>query len=178
MSYFVGHQFRKEYANFKDMLHPYLIQYLGYFESQHFYNFVLEYAPNGTLEMKIDERAGSKHYWTENEIAKMTADMVLGLEFLHDNDVIHRDLKPDNIVVGADDRLKITDFGMAKVMLATGYSKLYASKIGPKCYAAPELLEGKKYDSSVDYWSLGVILYEMCTLKHPYLNKVNRNQFS
>lgn len=145
---------------------------MGYFESRNYYNFVLEYAPNGTLESKIVERAGSKHYWTENEIAKMTADILLGLEFLHDSGIIHRDLKPDNIVIGADDQLKITDFGMAKVMAATGYAKLYASKFGHKCYAAPELLEGRKYDSSVDYWSFGVILYEMCTLSHPFTDKV------
>lgn len=156
------------------MLHPYLIQYLGYFESRNFYNFVLEYAPNGTLETKIVARAGSKHYWPEDDIAKMTADMVLGLEFLHDNNVIHRDLKPDNIVIGANDRLKITDFGMAKVMAGTGNARLYASKFGHKCYAAPELLEGRNYDSSVDYWSLGVILYEMCTLNHPFVYKVKK----
>lgn len=149
-----------------------MIQYYGYYESNDHYNFVLEYAPKGTLEEKIVERVTSKNYWTEKEIAKMIADIIIGLEYLHDNDVIHRDLKPDNIVIGESGRLKITDFGVAKVMQATGNEYLYASRFGPKCYAAPELLEGKVYDSSVDYWSLGVILYEMCTLQHPFLDKV------
>lgn len=94
--------------------------------------------------------------------------MVLGIEYLHDNGIIHRDLKPDNVVIAADGTLKITDFGIANIMDMTGNDYMY-SQIGEECYAAPEFLDGNHYDESVDFWSLGVILYEMCSLEHPFL---------
>ncbi|XP_037046507.1 putative serine/threonine-protein kinase PRKY [Bradysia coprophila] len=163
--------FRNEYQNFKKILHPYLIQYSGYFELQRYFNFVLEYAPNGTLERRMDDRIDSQNTWTETDIGKMTADVLLGLEYLHHHSFVRRDLKPDNIVIDSNDRLKLTDFGMAKYIDVSGYATLYASQFDAKCYAAPELLERREYDKSVDFWPLGVILYEMCTFWHPFLDK-------
>lgn len=155
------------------MRHPRLIKYLAYFETNKYFTFVLEYAPNGTLEAQLDDRWDDQNYYDEEEGLRIFTDIVIGVEYLHDRGIAHRDLKPDNIVFDCYDRPKITDFGIAKVMEESGFEYLYASKMGPKCYAAPELLSKRGHGLNVDVWSLGVILYEMLSLRHPFWNRVS-----
>lgn len=82
--------------------------------------------------------------------------IVIILEFLHKNDIIYRDLKPENLFVDEEGYLKLIDFGSAKVVKGKTYSRL-----GTPHYMAPEVMTGTGYTCSVDWWSLGVILYEM-----------------
>ena len=92
--------------------------------------------------------------------------MCLGVHYLHYQGIIHRDLKPDNILVSPSGILKITDFGLSKVQTGSAYAT--ASLTGTALYMAPEQAGQTPYGKKIDVFALGVILYEMCTLKNPF----------
>ena len=78
---------------------------------------------------------------------------------MKDNKVIHRDLKTENILLTKDKNIKISDFGLAKIL--TSLSEMASTKCGTHTTIAPEILEGKKYSYSADIWSLGCVFYEL-----------------
>ena len=100
-------------------------------------------------------------------------ELILGLEFLHKNNVIYRDLKPENILMDTDGHLKISDFGLSKI-LEYPEEKAY-TLCGTPQYIAPEIIKNKGYDKSIDWWALGCFLYEMLTGCLPFrIPKGNR----
>ena len=86
---------------------------------------------------------------------------------MHSHSVLHRDLKTLNIFLNKDNKIKIGDLGVAKILenMETDFA---TSKVGTPYYLSPEVCEDRPYNSKSDIWSLGCILYEMCTLKHPF----------
>ncbi len=92
-------------------------------------------------------------------------ELVLALEFLHKNNMLYRDLKPENILIGADGHIKLTDFGLSKIL--PNVDKAYTI-CGTVQYLAPEILSGEGYNLSVDWWSLGCIMYEMLVGRFPF----------
>ena len=115
------------------------------------------------------------HHSTINlteEVAKFyIIELILGLEFLHQNNVIFRDLKPENILLDSEGHIRISDFGLSKI-LENSRDKAY-TLCGTLKYLAPEILKNKGYEKSVDWWSLGCIFYEMLMGHLPF--KINGN---
>ena len=110
----------------------------------------------------------------DNEKTKFyTAEIVLALGHLHNKNMIYRDLKPENILLGKDGHIKLTDFGMCKIL--NNKNKKAFTLCGTPQYIAPEILSNKGYDKNVDWWSLGCLTYEMLSGNPPF--KFNKNNF-
>ena len=101
----------------------------------------------------------SKNRLPEPEACRFLQQIIEGVEYIHSLNVVHRDLKPENLLLDEQMNIKIIDFGLSNTFLE---EELLKTACGSPCYAAPEMIAGKKYKPShVDVWSCGVILYAM-----------------
>lgn len=96
--------------------------------------------------------------------------MLLALEFLHKHDIVYRDLKLDNVLLGSDGHVRLGDYGLCKFNM--GHNATTGSFCGTPEFMAPEICAGSRYTRSVDWWTFGVLIYEMltcevCTIKRP-----------
>ena len=124
-----------------------------------------DFLTGGDLRFTIKSRKNQK--FTEKESKFFIACLVLGLEYLHKENVLHRDIKPDNLVLDDRGYLRITDLGIAKVMKAQNSS----DTSGTPGYMSPEVLAKKDHGIESDYFSVGVIAYELMLGKRPYEGK-------
>ncbi|XP_075158948.1 STKc_STK36 domain-containing protein fused [Haematobia irritans] len=139
--------------------HPNVIEMLESFETKHDLVVVTEFA---TIDLhRYMERNG---YLREDKGQRLICDLVSALYYLHSNRILHRDLKPQNVLLDEELRAKLCDFGLARNM--TMSTHMLTSIKGTPLYMAPELLEEKPYDHQADIWSLGCISYE-CLIGHP-----------
>ena len=148
----------------------YVVKSYDHYTTPDYFCIVMEYCKNGTLQDKIRNKF-AKGIWETNkemEVCNILKCLLNGLNALHSKKIIHRDLKPGNIFIHETQGYKIGDFGLSKKcvdMLAT-------SRVGTLFYMAPEILkdEGTYYNHKVDFWSAGVILYEVIFGQRPYGN--------
>ena len=96
------------------------------------------------------------------------AQMVLALGYLHSKDIVHRDLKLENVLIDQDGYIQIIDFGLARML---GKSQAAFTMCGTPEYLAPEIINDAGYDKGVDWWALGVMIYEMVIGVTPFFNK-------
>jgi serine/threonine protein kinase len=113
---------------------------------------ILEYMDAGTLQDMV-ETGGVQ---SESVLANISLQVLRGLDFLHQKRIVHRDIKPANILVNHDGIVKLSDFGVARVMAA--HEAAVKSNLGTFAFFSPERLHGDQYDFSSDIWSMGITL--------------------
>lgn len=146
--------------------HPNIIEYYENFIQDQAMMIVMEFAAGGTLHDLIEKQANVETYMAEADIAHLFAQIILPMKMVHNRQILHRDLKTQNIFLTKTmDHVKIGDFGISKIL--TSKSKAF-TVVGTPCYISPELCEGKAYNQKSDVWALGCILYEMCSLKRAF----------
>jgi NIMA (never in mitosis gene a)-related kinase len=147
--------------------HPSIIKFREVFISKkprYTLNLVTEFAEGGDLQSKLKARKGKP--FPENQILDWFTQICLGIKHIHDRKIIHRDLKSQNIFLGESGLIKIGDFGIAKCLEWTWQKA--ATLVGTPYYLSPEIVQNQPYSFKSDVWSLGVLLYEMVTLKMPF----------
>ena len=147
----------------------YIIKYKETFISNDFFNIVMEYAGDYNLKQFIENYKNKNQFIEEQIINNIIIQICSGLKEIHTNKIIHRDLTPDNIFIDNDNRIKIGDFGISKILTTT--HKYTYSRIGKHHYFAPEIEKGQKCSHKIDIYSLGCIIYELFTLNEYYLDK-------
>ena len=144
--------------------HPYIVSYIESFTERGNLHIIMEYADGGDLSQKIEKQHG--RYFSENDILDIFSQLALAIKYIHDRKILHRDLKGQNVFLTKKGEVKLGDFGIAKVLDHT--MQFCKTQIGTPYYISPEICEGKSYNSKTDIWSLGCVIYEMCTLKHAF----------
>ncbi|KAJ3345945.1 hypothetical protein HDU83_003545 [Entophlyctis luteolus] len=141
---------------------PFLVHLYGSFmDNEHLY-LVMEYIQGGELFTYL--RNMDK---LDNEAAKFyAAEVVLAFEYLHSADVVYRDLKPENLLIDTNGHIRVTDFGFAKHL--NGH--LTHTLCGTPDYLAPEVIQSKGYGKAVDWWALGILIYEMIAGHPPFFD--------
>ena len=146
--------------------HPNIVRVIEHFIDDGRLCIVMEYADGGDLAKRIEAQVASKSNFLEELVINWFVQICLALKHAHDRKILHRDLKPQNIFLTAKNSVRLGDFGISKVLSNT--LSVASTCVGTPLYLAPELCEGKEYDSKSDVWSLGAILYELCALQPPF----------
>ena len=154
----------------QELKHPNIVLYKESFidENQNL-NIVTTFCEGGDLYQKIFK--SQKTYFQEKEIINALIQLLLGLSYIHDKKIVHRDIKTKNIFIQNEHTLRIGDFGIAKIFNSNKNSKNtnLNKMVGTPLYMAPECFkQNKKYSYKSDIWSLGCCIYEMCNLKHAF----------
>ncbi|CDF36932.1 Serine/threonine protein kinase Mitochondrial [Chondrus crispus] len=144
--------------------HPFVLGMHFAFQSAHKLYLVTELCHSDLYDF-IDESLARGRVASESTARCLIAEMTLGLEHLHERGVLHRDLKPENILIDKNGHLCLADFGLAKQLQWNIEGRLVRarSRVGTPQYIAPDMIRHQSYDTSVDFWAMGAILYELLT---------------
>jgi len=153
--------------------HPFLMKLHYSFQTKTALYFVMDYINGGELFFHI--KRGLR--LNEDEVRFYSGQVVLALEFLHKHGIIYRDLKPENILLSHTGYLVLTDFGLSKTGLYAQNARTNTFCGTPE-YMAPEVLRGESYTKSIDWWSLGTLMYELFCGTTPFYSTDVREMFT
>ncbi|KAG8448757.1 hypothetical protein GDO86_015718 [Hymenochirus boettgeri] len=151
--------------------HPFLTALKYAFQTSDRLCFVMEYANGGELFFHLSR----ERVFTEDRARFYGAEIVSALEYLHSRNVVYRDIKLENLMLDKDGHIKITDFGLCKEGITDGATM--TTFCGTPEYLAPEVLEDNDYGRAVDWWGLGVVMYEMMCGRLPFYNQDHERLF-
>lgn len=156
-------RFQREALSTTSLAHPNIVNIFDVGEEGSLHYLVMEYVPGKTLKEYIIE-----HSPVEPEKAvKIMKQLASGLAHAHHNQIVHRDIKPQNILMDADGNVKITDFGIAMALSATSYTQTN-SVLGTVHYLSPEQARGGTANKKSDIYSLGIVMFELLTGRLPF----------
>ncbi|XP_036913487.1 serine/threonine-protein kinase Nek3 isoform X1 [Sturnira hondurensis] len=155
---------RKEAVLLAKMKHPNVVAFKESFEAEGHLYIVMEYCDGGDLMQRIKRQKG--RLFPEDTILNWFTQMCLGVNHIHKRRVLHRDIKSKNIFLTQSGKVKLGDFGSARLLSSP--MALACTYVGTPYYVPPEIWENMPYNNKSDIWSLGCTLYELCTLKHPF----------
>jgi len=153
----------------KQMNHPFIVKMHFAFQTPKYVYFILDFCTGGDLSMHIS----NKQIFKEEEARIYICELILAIEYLHSLNIVYRDLKPDNILIGEDGHIKLSDFGLAKQMLGQPLS--FA---GTPQYLSPEMLTQKGGGKEIDVYGIGTILYELLSGLPPHYNEDTGTMFA
>ena len=145
--------------------HPFIVKMVKSMKNQHFCFLLIEYINGTNLDQYLTKRENKQNVY---ETQFYIGSILLMLDYLQKKFIAHRDIKPSNIMIDHNGYLKMIDFGTAKIL--TDYT---STIIGTPHYIAPEILQGRGYSLSCDFWSLGICMYEIFYGKYPFGNYAN-----
>ncbi|XP_062190998.1 mitogen-activated protein kinase kinase kinase NPK1-like isoform X2 [Phragmites australis] len=148
----------------KNLSHPNIVRYIGTACEENTLNILLEFVPGGSIQSLLG-RLGS---FPEAVIRKYTKQLLHGLEYLHRNGIIHRDIKGANILVDNKGCIKLADFGASKQVEKLATATAAKTMKGTPYWMAPEVIVGSGHNCSADIWSVGCTVIEMATGKPPW----------
>lgn len=162
---------KKEIEILKPLTHPNIVKYLGSETLSGSHYLYLEYLAGGSIS-KLLYKMGPL---PEAAVKQYTSQLIKGLKYLHDNGIIHRDIKSENILLDTEGKIKLTDFGCSRKyneeLTETG---MISSMKGSLMWMAPEVMKQSGYGRKADIWSLGCVVIEMLTAKPPWAEAENQ----
>ncbi|KAG6901742.1 hypothetical protein C0995_008396 [Termitomyces sp. Mi166 len=184
----------------KDLGHDHIVRYHDRFVDREagILYILMEYCGGGDLSTVIKQAARTNRPISEDKIWSYLLQILLALNYCHhpnghartssggnnvyDNagtsaraQILHRDLKPDNVFLDTTDKVKLGDFGLSRALTQTNFANTY---VGTPYYMSPELMQEKAYDTKSDIWSLGCVIYELCALKPPFYEAKTHQELS
>ncbi|KAK3129970.1 hypothetical protein QOZ80_6BG0487250 [Eleusine coracana subsp. coracana] len=157
-------ELEEEVKLLKNLSHPNIVRYLGTVREEDTLNILLEFVPGGSIQSLL----GKLGSFPEPVIRKYTKQILQGLEYLHNNAIIHRDIKGANILVDNKGCIKLADFGASKQVAKLATVTAAKTMKGTPYWMAPEVIVGSGHSFSADIWSVGCTVIEMATGKPPW----------
>ena len=156
-------RFRREASTVARLQHPHILPLYDFGEQDGTLYLVTALIPGGTLSERIRRGRLPLH-----DVERLLMQIAPALDYAHRQNVIHRDIKPDNILIDSEGYALLTDFGIAKIVQAEGKMTLTGSLIGTPAYMSPEQAQGLTAEPRSDIYSLGIVIYEMLTGHQPF----------
>jgi hypothetical protein len=155
-------RFRREAQAAGRLTHPNIVAVYDYGETPELAYIVMEHVDGPTLKAMLDKR----ERFPLEAIRRIMGDVLAGLQFSHDRGVVHRDIKPGNVMLTAEGQAKIADFGIARIEMSSMTQA--GTMLGTPAYMSPEQFRGEAVDARTDVYSAGVLLYQLLTGERPF----------
>ena len=155
----------REVSILRKVSHPNIIKYYASFLENESLCIIMEYAELGDLYTLIKHYKRHQKYFDEILLWRISYEILTGLEYLHSNNIIHRDIKCLNLFLSKDHHVKIGDLGVSTISALGG---MHCTRVGTPLYLSPELVKQIPYDYKTDIWSFGCSLYHLASLEPPF----------
>lgn len=145
---------------------PHIVRHRESFSDRSTLCIVMDHCEGGDLASRISLKWRRRKFFEEEQVLLWTTHILLALEYIHDLNIVHRDVKPGNLFLTKDGSLQLGDFGVAKALASS--ADCATAQVGTPFYLSPEVWQGKKYHCASDMWAMGCVLHELCALHVPF----------